>query len=199
VFPEGGDVGENHHVAPIHPEYFPLPAAAAGRRGRQGASWRKPARRTCEVTMDIGNTDGPWHQALAEAMRDQAAGGGITINVNVMPAAKYWEIWTETPFGGTAWTHRPLGTWCCHLPMDGFRGTRRDTLTRSSKRRSRAEATLDVEARKAIKEGLRKIMRKTCRRSFRSGALSTPLPYDGAQLPNAPVLLPPVQQDWFES
>jgi peptide/nickel transport system substrate-binding protein len=25
-----------------------------------------------EVTIDIGNTDGPWHQALAEAMRDQA-------------------------------------------------------------------------------------------------------------------------------
>ena len=63
-----------------------------------------------EVTIDIGNTDGPWHQAVAEAMRDQAAEAGITINVNVMPASKYWEIWTSTPFGGTAWTHRPLGT-----------------------------------------------------------------------------------------
>ena len=23
---------------------------------------------------------------------------------------KYWEIWDQTPFGVTAWTHRPLGT-----------------------------------------------------------------------------------------
>src|SRR5260370_37891062 len=25
IYPEGGDVGENHHVAPVHPDYEALP------------------------------------------------------------------------------------------------------------------------------------------------------------------------------
>jgi peptide/nickel transport system substrate-binding protein len=43
-------------------------------------------------------------------MRDQMKEAGINLKINVMPAAKYWEIWDKTPFGCTAWTHRPLGT-----------------------------------------------------------------------------------------
>ena len=109
VFPEGGDVGENHHVAPIHPEYFALPPLARDVEGAK-ALLAEAGKENLEVTIDVGNTDGPWHQAVAEAMRDQLAEAGITLNVNVMPASKYWEIWTATPFGATAWTHRPLGT-----------------------------------------------------------------------------------------
>ncbi len=113
-----------------------------------------------ELTIDIGNTDGPWHQAVAEAMRDQLAEAGIRLNVNVMPAAKYWEIWTETPFGGTAWTHRPLGTMVLSL---AYRTGVAWNETRYSnpefeKALDAAEATLDVEARKAKMETVEKIM-----------------------------------------
>ena len=93
-------------------------------------------------------------------MRDQASEAGITINVNVMPAAKYWEIWTETPFGGTAWTHRPLGTMALSL---AYRTGVAWNETRYSNPEfeaalDEAEATLDVEARTAIMEKVEKIM-----------------------------------------
>jgi peptide/nickel transport system substrate-binding protein len=109
VFADGGDVGENHHVAPIHPEYFALPAMERDVEGAK-ALLAEAGKEGLEITIDVGNTDGPWHQAVAEAMRDQLSEAGIRLNVNVMPASKYWEIWTATPFGATAWTHRPLGT-----------------------------------------------------------------------------------------
>jgi peptide/nickel transport system substrate-binding protein len=161
VFPEGGDVGENHHVAPIHPEYFPLPPMQRDVEGAK-ALLKEAGKENLEVTIDIGNTDGPWHQALAEAMRDQASEAGITLNVNVMPAAKYWEIWTETPFGGTAWTHRPLGTMVLSL---AYRTGVAWNETRYSnpefeKALDEAEATLDVEARKAVMERVEKIMQE---------------------------------------
>jgi peptide/nickel transport system substrate-binding protein len=158
VFPEGGDVGQNFHVAPSHPEYFPLPELARDVEGAK-ALLKEAGKENLSVTIDIGNTDGPWHQAVAEAMRDQAAEAGITINVNVMPAAKYWEIWTETPFGGTAWTHRPLGTMVLSL---AYRTGVAWNETRYSnpefeKALDAAEATLDVEARKALMEPVEKI------------------------------------------
>jgi len=110
VYAEGGDVGENHHVAPIHPDYLVLPPlkrdVAASKQLLKDAGLANGV----EVTIDIGNTDGPWHQTVCEAMRDQMKEAGITLKINVMPAAKYWEIWDKTPFGCTAWTHRPLGT-----------------------------------------------------------------------------------------
>ena len=159
VFPEGGDVGQNYHVAPIHPEHFELPKLVRDVEGAK-ALLVEAGQENLEVTIDVGNTDGPWHQALAEAMRDQAAEAGITINVNVMPAAKYWEIWTETPFGATAWTHRPLGTMALSL---AYRTGVAWNETRYSNpdfeaALDEAEATLDVEARRAVMERVEKIM-----------------------------------------
>jgi peptide/nickel transport system substrate-binding protein len=159
VFPEGGDVGENHHVAPIHPEYFALPPLVRDVEGAK-ALLAEAGKEGLEVTIDIGNTDGPWHQATAEAMRDQAAEAGITINVNVIPAAKYWEIWTSTPFGGTAWTHRPLGTMVLSLAYRtgvAWNETGYSNLEFEAAL-DEAEATLDVEARRAIMEKVEKIL-----------------------------------------
>jgi peptide/nickel transport system substrate-binding protein len=103
-----------------------------------------------ELTIDVGNTDGPWHQTACEAMRDQMKEAGIALKVNVMPAAKYWEIWDKTPFGCTAWTHRPLGTMVMSL---GYRtgvpwNESHYANPEFDKALDAAEATLDVQARK---------------------------------------------------
>jgi peptide/nickel transport system substrate-binding protein len=159
VFPEGGDIGENHHVAPIHPEYFALPPLTRDVEAAK-ALLAEAGKENLEITVDVGNTDGPWHQAAAEAMRDQLAEAGVTLNINVMPASKYWEIWTSTAFGATAWTHRPLGTMILSL---GYRtGVAWNETSYSNpefeKALDEAEATLDVEARRAIMEKVEKIM-----------------------------------------
>jgi peptide/nickel transport system substrate-binding protein len=104
-----GQVAEHHHVAKIHPEYAALPAlernveeakkliAEAGKEG---------------LTVDcaVGNTAGTWEQDSLAVLKQNLAEAGITLNINVMPSAQYWEIWDKAPFSLTVWTHRPLGT-----------------------------------------------------------------------------------------
>lgn len=160
VYPDGGDVGENHHVAPIHPEYYALPKLERDVEGAKALLAEAGYPDGLEITIDVGNTDGPWHQTVAEAMRDQLKDAGITLNVNVMPPSKYWEIWDKTPFGATAWTHRPLGTMVLSL---GYRSGVPWNETKYANPEwdaalDEAESTLDVEKRTALMEKVEKIL-----------------------------------------
>ena len=110
VYPEGAALGENHHVAPLHPEYFALPPLVRDVEAAKALLAEAGHPNGIEITINVGNTDGPWHQAVAEAMRDQLQDAGIRLNVNVMPQSKYWEVWTTAAMSATSWTHRPLGT-----------------------------------------------------------------------------------------
>jgi len=110
VFGEAGDPGEDHHVSPIHPEYFELPPRPRDVEAAKALLAEAGYPDGIELTIDVGNTDGVWQQTVCEAMRDQLADAGIRLNINLMPATKFWEIWTATPFGATSWAHRPLGT-----------------------------------------------------------------------------------------
>jgi peptide/nickel transport system substrate-binding protein len=151
IYTEGGDVGQNHHVAPIHPDYFPLPPlkrdVAAAKQLLKEAGFGN----SLELTIDVGNTEGPAQQTACEAMRDQVKEAGITLKINVLPAAKYWEIWDKTPFGCTAWTHRPLGTMVMSL---GYRtgapwNESRYSNPEFDKALDAAEGVLDPNERKA--------------------------------------------------
>ena len=152
IYPEGGDVGQNFHVAPVHPDYEALPPLKRDVAAAKALLAEAGHADGIELTIDVGNTDGPWHQTAAEAMRDQLKDVGITLNINVMPASKYWEIWDKTPFGATAWTHRPLGTMVMSL---GYRsGVPWNEFAFASPEfdaaLDAAEATLDVEKRKDL-------------------------------------------------
>jgi peptide/nickel transport system substrate-binding protein len=110
-----GVPAENHHVGPMHPEYADIP-------------WRKRDHEKAkqllkdagypdgiEISIDVGQTQGPWELATVQAMKEQLAPSGIDLKINTMPAAQYWDIWTTTPFGLTSWTHRPLGVMVLNL------------------------------------------------------------------------------------
>lgn len=161
TFPDGGQVGENFHVAPVHPEYFELPALARDVEGAKALLAEAGHGDGLELTIDVGNTDGPWHQAVCEALRDQLAEAGIKLNVNVLPTTKFWEIWKDTPFGATSWAHRPLGTMTLGLAYRSgvpwneshFDSPEFDAALAD------AEATLDVDARRAKMEKVETILR----------------------------------------
>ena len=160
VFQGRGDVAENHHVAPIHPEYFQLPPLERDVEAAKALLEEAGYPDGIDLTIDVGNTDGPWHQTLCELWRDQLRDAGINLNINVMPASKYWEIWDKTLFGCTAWTHRPLGTMVLSL---GYRtGVPWNESTYANPEFDAAlddaEATLDVEERRAKMEKVEKIL-----------------------------------------
>ncbi len=160
VFLGSGDMGENHHVAPVHPEYFELPALQRDVEGARALLEEAGYADGLELTIDCGNTDGPWHQAVCEIMRDQLRDVGITLNINVMPASRFWEIWDQTPFGITAWTHRPLGTMVLSL---GYRSgvpwnESRYADPEFDAALDEAEATFDVDERRVKMERVQQIL-----------------------------------------
>src|ERR1700722_17993153 len=110
VFGEHGLVADNCHVAPVHPEYFPLPRVVRDVAGARQLLKQAGYEKGIDVTIVVGNNDGPWQQAVCEALRDQVKDAGINLSVNVIPATKYWEVWKKLPFAATSWAHRPLGT-----------------------------------------------------------------------------------------
>jgi peptide/nickel transport system substrate-binding protein len=160
IFQGDGDDGNDFHVSPVHPEYFPLPPikrdVAAAKKMLAEAGHADGI----TLSIDVGNTDGPWQQAACEIMRDQLKEVGITLNVNLMPAAKYWEIWDKTPFGATAWTHRPLGTMVLSLAYRTGASWNESAYSNPEfdKALDEAEAQLDVEERKGKMEKVEQIL-----------------------------------------
>ncbi len=109
-----GVPAENHHVAPIHPEYFKLPPlkrdvakakALIAEAGHSGG---------LNINLDVNN-NAAWEVSAAQAFKEQAAAAGINIKLNIMPGSQYWTLWDKTPFGLTSWTHRPLGVMVLNL------------------------------------------------------------------------------------
>ena len=115
-----------------------------------------------ELTCNVGNTDGVWEQDSVAVLKEDAAKAGINIKMNVMPMAQYWDVWTKAPLSLTSWTHRPLGTMVLSLayrsgvPWNESNYSNKEfdeTLTK-------AEGTLDLEARKELIGRLEEIMQE---------------------------------------
>ncbi len=154
------DPGEHHHVAPIHPEYFKLPKMKRDVAKAKMLLAEAGHADGLDLTIDVGNTNGPWQQACCEVMKQQLAEAGINLNLNVMPSGKYWEIWDKTPFGFTAWTHRPLGTMVLSL---GYRSGVPWNETHYNNPAfdaalDEAESLLDVDQRRAAMEKVEMII-----------------------------------------
>ncbi|MEZ5926392.1 MAG: ABC transporter substrate-binding protein [Hyphomicrobiaceae bacterium] len=159
VFPEDGSLGQNHHVAPIHPEYFELPPLV--RDLEQARSLLKAAgHETLDLKIVTGNTEGLWHQKVCEAIREQLKEVGVRLDIEVLPPAQYWAVWDKVPLGATPWTHRPLGTQALSL---GYRSGAPWNETHFSSQAfdralDQAETTLDPADRKAQMELVEKIL-----------------------------------------
>ena len=104
-----GVLGEHHHVAPFHPDYFRLPPikrdVAQAKRLLAEAGYANGI----DLTLALGNTQGRYEQDTAQILQQNCAEAGIRLSLQVLPAAEYWTIWDKVPFGMTYWGHRPLG------------------------------------------------------------------------------------------
>lgn len=110
-----GVVAENHHVAPFHPEYAPLPPLKRDVEAAKKLLAEAGYPDGVDVEMTIGNTQGKWEQDTAQVLQQQVAEAGIRIKLNVLPSTEYWNIWDKAPFSLTFWSHRPLGVMTLNL------------------------------------------------------------------------------------
>jgi peptide/nickel transport system substrate-binding protein len=103
-----GVVAENHHVAPVQPEYFKLPPIKRDVEQAKALLAQAGFKDGLNTELTLGNTQGRWEQDTAQVLQQQVAEAGINIKLNVLPASEFWPIWDKVPFGLTFWVHRPL-------------------------------------------------------------------------------------------
>jgi peptide/nickel transport system substrate-binding protein len=101
-----GDVGENHHVSPIHPEYYPLP-----KKTRDAAAAKKLMEEAGQADFEheLITVEDDWQKNTGDAIAAQLRDAGIKVKRTVLPGSTFWNDWTKYPYSMTIWYMRPLG------------------------------------------------------------------------------------------
>lgn len=157
-----GMVAENHHVGPMHPEYATLPAVprdpAQARQLLADAGYPNGL----QLTLAVGNVQGPWEQRVAQVLQQQLRQAGIDLRLEIMTPSEYAHRWIDVPFGMTAWTHRPLGVMALNL---GYRSGQAWNETRYANpefdaKLETANGLLDPNARREVMEQVERILQR---------------------------------------
>ena len=100
-----GIPAENHHVAPVHPEYADIgkpkfdPAGALALMKEAGAE---------DFEHELISIDAGYRKDTTDAVASQLRAAGIKVKRTVMPGSTFWNDWVKYPFSSTNWNHRPL-------------------------------------------------------------------------------------------
>jgi peptide/nickel transport system substrate-binding protein len=101
-----GQVAENHHVCPIHPEYADL---AAPETDREQAAALMAEAGMADYEHELISIDDNWRRDTCDAVAAQLRDAGIPVRRAVLPGNAFWNDWTKYPFSATDWAQRPLG------------------------------------------------------------------------------------------
>jgi peptide/nickel transport system substrate-binding protein len=101
-----GEPAENHHVAPIHPEYVALPKVA---RDMEKAKALMAEAGQADFEHELISVDEDWHKNTGDAVAAQLREAGIKVKRTVLPGSTFWNDWTKYPYSLTNWNMRPLG------------------------------------------------------------------------------------------
>ena len=103
---EHGTVGENFHVAPIHPEYAELPKKS---RDIAGAKKLMTDAGQIDFEHDLITSDEEYYKNSGDAIAAQLREAGFKVKRTVLPGSTFWNDWTKYPYSITDWNMRPLG------------------------------------------------------------------------------------------
>ncbi len=154
-----GVVAEDHHVAPIHPEYATLPAMEQNYDEARALLAEAGYADGLDITIDCV-AQPPWEPNTCQVIAEMLRPAGINLSVNIMPGGTYWDRWTTAPFGFTSWTHRPLGVQVLNLAYrtgeawneSSYSNPEFDTLL------DRANGIYDVDERREVMAQLQQIL-----------------------------------------
>ncbi len=100
-----GTTAENHHAAPIHPEYAQIPAQTVDPAALKPAL---EAAGLADAEFELTSLDDGWEAATTDAVAAQLRDAGANVKRTVMPGSTFWNDWQKYPFSSTTWNHRPL-------------------------------------------------------------------------------------------
>jgi len=103
---DAGTVGENHHVCPIHPEYFELPKVA-----RDVAKAKELVAKSGigDQELELISYEAEYVKNPADVMAENCREAGLKVKRTVIPGSSFWNDWTKYPWSTTEWNMRPLG------------------------------------------------------------------------------------------
>jgi peptide/nickel transport system substrate-binding protein len=153
-----GVPAENHHVAPVHPEYNPDvgrlpydPAKAKALMEEAGMA---------DFEHELMSIDDDWRKNTTDSVAAQLRDAGIPVKRTILPGSTFWNDWVNYPFSSTNWNHRPLGVQILALAYRsgeawneaGFANEEFDALL------AEANSIADVDKRREVMGKLQAIM-----------------------------------------
>lgn len=155
-----GSAAENHHVAPIHPEYFALPKQV---RDIAGAGQLMAEAGQADFEHDLITVDEEYQKNTGDTIAAQLREAGIKVKRTVLPGSTFWNDWTKYPFSMTTWGMRPLGVQVLAIAYrsgeswneSGFSDPDFDAKL------AQALALPDVEKRRALMQDIERILQQS--------------------------------------
>lgn len=154
-----GVLGENHHVAPIHPEYAELPPITID---KDAAYQMLVDSGHADFEFEITSIDDDYRRNTTDAVAAQLRDAGFNVTRTVIPGSTFWNDWTTYPFSSTNWNHRELGVIILNLAYRSgvawneaaFSNAEFDTLL------DQANGIADADERRVIMARLQEIMQE---------------------------------------
>ena len=154
-----GTVAENHHVAPVHPEYADIGAPVFD---PAGAKAMLDAAGMGDFEHELISIDDSWRRPTTDALAAQLRDAGINVKRTVLPGNTFWNDWDKYPFSSTDWGHRPLGIQVLALAYKtgvawnetGFANAEFDALL------DKASSIADADARREVMAEIETLMRE---------------------------------------
>jgi peptide/nickel transport system substrate-binding protein len=152
-----GQVAENHHVGPMHPEYAQLPPIA---RDPAAAVALLAGVGHADTELELISLDDDFNRNTSDAVAAQMRDAGLNVKRTVLPGNTFWNNWTGYPFSATEWNMRPLGVQVYALAYrtgepwneTGFSDPAFDSLLEES------YAIADPDARRVLMEQMQRII-----------------------------------------
>ncbi len=154
---DAGTVGENHHVCPIHPEYFELPAIS---RDLDKAKSLMEEAGHMDTEFELISYDSGYVKNPADVIAAQCREAGFKIKRTVIPGSSFWNDWTKYPWSTTEWNMRPLGVQVLALAYRSGESWNETAYSNPEfdEKLGAALAVADADKRKALMEEIEKIL-----------------------------------------
>ncbi|EPX79037.1 ABC transporter substrate-binding protein [Litoreibacter arenae] len=153
-----GQVAENTHVGPMHPEHADVPgleydpAKAKALLEEAGMA---------DYEFELISIDDDWRKNTTDAVGAQLRDAGFNIKRTIIPGTTFWNDWTKYGFSSTNWNHRPLGVQILGLAYRSGEAWNEAAFSNAEFDAALAEANsiADADKRRVVSEKLQTIMR----------------------------------------